>query len=98
VLSSGSTNTFTSVSCVNFVPPISRVVLLQAALNSADGMASIGTAGEGANRFTVGQSNSQLSEYLPPVQTSTVQAVEYKIIQGSPKLFLDVVGYVVTEV
>ena len=93
VLNGGTTNSFADVSCTSYIPPISRYGVLSMYVNAA-GAASIRT--KGSTNF--GWTLEGPADGIPmPLQTDTGQTIQYQRTRSTPTLYIDVMGYVVTE-
>lgn len=97
ILSAGTATTATSVSASSFIPAISRYGLFNHL-----GTGSLGTAlaeaglGVVTNAIRADASAFQVTQVW--VKTNTSQEIEYRRTGGSGSIYLDAIGYKVTEI
>jgi hypothetical protein len=96
ILSAGTATTATSVSAASFIPPISRYGLFNH-LGTGSLGTSLAEAGSGVvvNALRADASSFQMTQIWS--KTNTSQAVEYYRLGGSGSIYLDAIGYKVTE-
>lgn len=96
VLSAGTATTPTSVSCSSFIPAISEYGYFNY-YGSGSHATSLAPAGSSRVQTVFQTDASGLETGVAWCQTSTAQAVEYDRMTGSGSAYLDVMGYIVTE-
>jgi hypothetical protein len=97
IVNAGIAGTFTVLDASAFVPPLSRKALLMGTIGGSGGaIALLNTTGGASNGVAFGGGTNILGCYLPMV-TNASQQVSYMRQSGAGTVYLDVYGYVVTE-
>lgn len=98
VLTAGTSGTFADVDLSSFVPPLARRAILATHNSTTVCYASVREDATNSQEIgiTMGSVYSSAGTFNVPVDSA--QAIDYKINFGSGSLYLDVYGYVVTEI
>jgi len=103
VVSGGTAdNTFRAAGCSSYVPPISRCALIHAVVvgATANGSTYIRQTGSGLTvgtelRALVAENEFPMLRY--PQELDTSQQLDYKIVHAAHDLYVDIMGYYVTQ-
>lgn len=97
VLSAGTQTSFTDINCASLIPPISQSGIF---CLGWDGGSQFNIRQNGSSHNGIGTSivTSQAFGFILPCATDSSQIIEYKRFQGTGGGYIDIVGYVVTEV
>lgn len=99
VLSAGSATSYTGVSLASYVPPISQLAELAGMVATGTGEFALRATGSSRTAEAVVHGWTQPGGGVVRVPTNASQSIDYKRLTGaSGTLYLDVTGFVVTEV
>ena len=99
VLNAGTAGTFTAISLSAFQPPISTVSLIATYAQGANaGQWNVRPTGETHLGMPVAEDAVQTAALNPSIFLTYQQSLDYRRAFGSGSLYIDVFGFVVTEV
>lgn len=93
VLAAGTSATFVTITAGNsFMPPVSLKGILNVVNSSTANVSVLRTSSGVANSITA------QNTYITPLMVTSAQAFDYERLTGAGSIYIDVLGYIVTEV